>query len=73
MKTLTAILLELYGLFVDDGALAVLALAVVALAILLAVGLHADGRVTGIVLVAGSVASLLFSVFRTKAARKSGS
>ncbi|HVW55349.1 MAG TPA: hypothetical protein VHC00_06700 [Rhizobiaceae bacterium] len=71
MRTVAAILRELFGLFVDDGALAILALLVVAIAALLAVGLHADNRITGAVLVAGSVASLLFSVF--KAIRKNGS
>jgi hypothetical protein len=73
MKTLRAVLRELYGLFVDDGALAVLALVVVAVAAILAIGLHADSRITRAVLVFGSVASLLFSVFRTKATRKGGS
>jgi hypothetical protein len=72
MKTLIATLKELYGLFVDDGALAVLALVVVAIAALLAIGLHADSRITGAVLVVGSVASLLFSVFRTRATRTNG-
>jgi hypothetical protein len=71
MRTVAAILRELFGLFVDDGALAILALLVVAVAALLAVGLHADSRITGAVLVVGSVASLLFSVF--KAIRKNGS
>jgi len=71
MRTFAAILRELLGLFVDDGALAILALVVVAIAALLAAGLHVDSRITGAVLVAGSIASLLFSVFKAK--RKNGS
>lgn len=64
MRTFAAILRELFGLFVDDGALAILTLVVIAIAALLATVLHVDGGIIGAILVAGSVASLLFSVFR---------
>jgi hypothetical protein len=54
------------GLFVDDGFLAAGVLAIVALAVLLAVPLHAPGLVVGAVLVAGPAAILLLSIFRAE-------
>lgn len=55
---------EILGLFVDDEGLALSILGVLALALLLAFGLHAPGAVTGAALALGCPAALVFSVWR---------
>jgi hypothetical protein len=64
MKALTGILREIVGLFVDDEGLAIAIVAVVAVAALLAFGLHAPSIATGLVIVVGCLAALAFSVQR---------
>jgi hypothetical protein len=64
MKALAGILNEIVGLFVDDEGLAIAIVAVVAVAVLLAFGLHAPSIVTGPVIVVGCLAALAVSVRR---------
>lgn len=65
MRTLTAILREVAGLFVDDGSLALAILAIVAVAAFLAIVLKASAFVVGLVLLGGCVAVLIENVIRT--------
>ena len=64
MNTLALIGKELWGMFVGDNKLALYVLAVVVLAALSALGLHASGLVTGAVLVIGCAGVLVESVLR---------
>jgi hypothetical protein len=65
MRTLTAILREVAGLFVDDGSLALAILAVVAVAAFLAIVLKTSAFAVGLVLLGGCVAVLIENVIRT--------
>lgn len=65
MRTLTAILREVAGLFVDDGSLALAILAIVAVAAFLAIVLKVSAFVVGLVLLGGCVAVLIENVIRT--------
>jgi hypothetical protein len=65
MRTLTAILREIAGLFVDDGSLALAILAVVAVAAFLAIVLKVSALAVGLVLLGGCVAVLIENVIRT--------
>jgi hypothetical protein len=65
MRTLTAILREVAGLFVDDGSLALAILAVVAVAAFLAIVLKISALAVGLVLLGGCVAVLIENVVRT--------
>ena len=65
MRTLTAILREVAGLFVDDGSLALAILAVVAVAAFLAIVLKVSALAVGLVLLGGCVAALIENVVRT--------
>ena len=62
MKTLVAVLRELIGLFVDDGALALAILAVVLVAGCLAAALPQLSLAAGAVLVIGCLGVLLANV-----------
>jgi hypothetical protein len=55
---------ELIGLFVDDGALALALVATIAIAALAALFLPGGTVAAGIVLVAGSLATLVLNVLR---------
>ena len=66
MKAIAAITSEILGLFVDDQGLALSILGVVAIAIVLAFGLHAPSMVTGAAIVLGCAAALVVSVLRAK-------
>ena len=65
MRTLTAILREVAGLFVDDGSLALAILAVVAVAAFLAIVLKISALAVGLVLLGGCVAVLIENIVRT--------
>jgi len=69
MKILTAVIRELFGLFVDDGALAVGVCAVVLLAALSTVLIPDRPLATGAILLFGCLGVLLMNVAR--AARRS--
>jgi hypothetical protein len=64
MNALAGIVKEIVGLFVDDQGLAIAIIGVVAVALVLAFGLHAPSIVTGGVIVVGCVAALAVSVQR---------
>jgi hypothetical protein len=66
MKLLVAILHELFGLFVDDGALALQIVAVVVLAGISTVLVPDHPLATGAVLLIGCLAVLLASVIRAR-------
>ena len=55
---------ELLGMFVGDNKLALFVLAVVALAAVCALALHANGLITGAVLALGCAGVLIESVLR---------
>ena len=65
MRTLTAILREIAGLFVDDGSLALAILAVVAVAAFLAIVLKVSALAVGLVLLGGCVTVLIENIVRT--------
>jgi hypothetical protein len=67
--TLSAIVKELFGLFVDDGSLALAILAWVGLTSLLVLWLRIDGQWMGLLLLAGLAAILIENVVR-RAGRK---
>lgn len=64
MTALTNVLRELAGLFVDDGALALTIIAIVALAGMVAMLMPEVPLAAGAVLLFGSLAALLWSVAR---------
>ena len=64
MNTLRLIGKELIGMFVGDNKLALYVLAIVALAAVCALALHASELVTGAVLVSGCAGVLAESVLR---------
>jgi hypothetical protein len=64
MNMLIAVLRELIGLFVDDGSLALMILAVVMLAAILATLMPDFQRAAGAVLLFGSLGVLLANVAR---------
>jgi hypothetical protein len=66
MKALQAALRELLGLFVDDGALALAIVAVVAIAGLAAATVPRASAVAGFILLAGCLGVLLVSVMRAQ-------
>ena len=70
MKTLYGLIKELFGLFVDDGSLAVALLVVVAVAGGIAFRFENSSAAVGVILFAGSLGVLIENVLRT--ARKSG-
>lgn len=69
MKTIAMILREIAALFVDDGRLALAILALVAFCAVLVLGLHGPAPGVAVVLTAGSILILAFSV-RQGAKRK---
>jgi hypothetical protein len=68
VATLRALLRELLGMFVDDGSLALVLLAVVALAAWVSLGLEDASATSAAVLVIGCVGALAENIVR--AARK---
>ena len=64
MTMLSAILRELFGLFVDDGSLALSILGVVALAAILAFAVAVPSELTGALLVLGCFGALIASTLR---------
>lgn len=64
MTLIRTILAELIGLFVDDGNLAILCVALIAIATALAKLAAGSGAAAGIVLIVGCPALLCFSVYR---------
>jgi len=62
--TLSAVFKEIFGLFVDDGSLAVAILAWVGLISLLTLRQSIDGQWAGLLLFAGLVVILIESVYR---------
>jgi hypothetical protein len=64
MKMLVGLLRELAGLFVDDGALALAILAVVALAAIVAALMPGASFLAGAVLLFGCLGVLLFNTIR---------
>ena len=64
MNRLGAILREIIGLFVDDGDLAILCVALIAVATAIAKLVAGSGAAAGIVLLVGCPALLAFSVYR---------
>jgi hypothetical protein len=60
-----AVFAEIFGLFVDDQGLALAILAVVALALAIAFGLHAPA-IAGAALILGCVGALAASVLRAR-------
>lgn len=69
MRVLIAVLRELLGLFVDDGALALFLVAVVAVAAVCATLVPDRPLVAGGVLLLGSLAALLGTVLRVSRRR----
>ena len=64
MRSVVVILRELLGLFVDDGALALQIVAVVALAWMSSVLFPNTPLAAGVILIAGCIGALLVSVLR---------
>jgi len=64
MTLIAAVLTELFGLFVDDGSLAVAILAWVGVFGLARAGFGLDGQWSGVLLFAGLVAILFENVLR---------
>ena len=64
MNTIIGLIRELFGLFVDDGSLALAILAVVAVAAVLSGGIHLPPLVIGAVLIIGCILVLLENVLR---------
>ncbi len=69
MKMLAATLSELAGLFVDDGALAIAIVAVVALAGIAAALMPAAPWLSGCILLFGCLGVLVFNVMKAKPRR----
>jgi hypothetical protein len=67
MKTIKAIFRELFGLFVDDGNLALAILALLAVVALLVQVAWVDMNQAAVVLVAGNIVVLIESIVRKKA------
>ncbi len=70
MKTLVRAIRALFGLFVDDGSLALAILGVLATLILLKHGGLIESPFAMAILVAGTIAALLENVVRTARRRK---
>jgi hypothetical protein len=66
MKNLAALLGQLAGMFVEDGALALAIIGVVVLAGLVAVLVPAESWLSGIILLLGCLAVLVTNVVRAK-------
>lgn len=66
MKSLTAVIKELIGLFVEDGALALAIIVVVAIASISAAFLPGVPAVAGMILLLGCVGVLFASVMRAR-------
>ena len=71
MKTLNALLDEVLGMFVDDGSLAIVILAIVGLASWISIRFENASAVVGSILFVGCLAALVENVVRTT--RKAGS
>ena len=64
MTVLKAVLREFIGMFVDDGALALLALGLIFIVAVLVEYMHLDGLLAGLVLLIGCILILSESIWR---------